>query len=161
MLETNRCLLSYLQVDDYDDVKLLYVNEDVRKYLGGTQNNEEIKASFTKMIHTTIESLYFIAREKYTKEFIGLISLDTHHDGISTEISYQLLPKWWGDGYATELLNEIINYAINSLKLTEIVAETQTANRASCKLLEKVGMTLRETVHRFGEVQSIYYIEYN
>ena len=161
MLETNRCLLSYLQVDDYDDVKLLYVNEDVRKYLGGTQNNEEIKASFTKMIHPTIESLYFIAREKYTKEFIGLISLDTHHDGISTEISYQLLPKWWGDGYATELLNEIINYAINSLKLTEIVAETQTANRASCKLLEKVGMTLRETVHRFGEVQSIYYIEYN
>lgn len=160
MLETNRCILSYIQIDDYDDVKLLYVNEDVRRYLGGTQNNKNIQASFTKMIHTTIESLYFIVREKYTKEFIGLISLDTHHDGISTEVSYQLLPKWWGDGYATEVLNEIINYAINKLQLTEIVAETQTANIASCRLLEKLGMNLRETVHRFGEVQSIYCINY-
>lgn len=160
MLETNRCILSYIQIDDYDDVKLLYVNEDVRRYLGGTQNNKNIQASFTKMIHTRIESLYFIVREKYTKEFIGLISLDTHHDGISTEVSYQLLPKWWGDGYATEILNEIINYAINKLQLTEIVAETQTANIASCRLLEKLGMNLRETVHRFGEVQSIYCINY-
>ncbi|MGE7602427.1 GNAT family N-acetyltransferase [Peribacillus sp. NPDC097675] len=161
MLETNRCILSAIQMDDYDDVKLLYINEEVRRYLGGTQSNEDIQASFTKMIHSTTESLYFIVREKYTKAFIGLISLDTHHHGISTEVSYQLLPKWWGDGYATEAINEIINYAFNKLKLTEIVAETQTANRASCRLLEKLGFNLRETVHRFGEIQSIYCIKYN
>lgn len=52
-----------------------------------------------------------------------------------------------------------MDYAFNTLKLTEIVAETQTSNRASCRLLEKLGMKFRETIQRFGEEQSIYCIK--
>lgn len=159
MLETNRCALLKLKKDNYEDVKSLYVDKNVRKYLGGTWKEESIKASFAKMNQTTKDSLYFVAREKYSNNFIGIISLDNHHDGISTEVSYQLLPKWWGDGYATEVVKEIIKYAFNYLNLTEIVAETQTANKASCRLLEKLGMDLRETVQRFGEEQAIYCIK--
>jgi hypothetical protein len=36
--------------------------------------------------------------------------------------------------------------------------ETQSANIASCKLLEKLGMKVTDTVRRFGETQSIYSI---
>jgi len=39
------------------------------------------------------------------------------------------------------------------------VAETQSANKASCKLLEKLGMNLKQIVQRFGAEQSIYCIE--
>jgi ribosomal-protein-alanine N-acetyltransferase len=147
-----------LQKDDYEDVKQLYVNEEVRKYLGGTWTEESIKASFDKMIKPTIDSIYWVVREKYTTKFVGLISLDIHHDGNSTEVSYQLLPEWWGAGYATEMVKEIIDYAFNKLNLPVVVAETQIANKASRKLLERLGMKLKETVQRFGEEQAIYCI---
>ncbi|KIV58534.1 hypothetical protein AM501_03675 [Aneurinibacillus migulanus] len=159
MLETNRCLLTKLQQANYEDVKKLYVNEEVRKYLGGTLKEETIKKSFFKMVQPTIDSLYWVAREKHSNEFIGLISLDTHHDGTSTEVSYQLLPQWWGAGYATELVKEIIDYAFNQLNLPEVIAETQTANNASRRLLERLGMELVQTVQRFGEEQAIYSIK--
>ncbi|GED17964.1 GNAT family N-acetyltransferase [Aneurinibacillus migulanus] len=159
MLETNRCLLTKLQQANYEDVKKLYVNEEVRKYLGGTLKEETIKKSFFKMVQPTIDSLYWVAREKHSNEFIGLISLDTHHDGTSTEVSYQLLPQWWGAGYATELVKEIIDYAFNQLNLPEVIAETQTANNASRRLLERLGMELVQTVQRFGEEQAIYGIK--
>ncbi|RQW21383.1 N-acetyltransferase [Bacillus sp. C1-1] len=159
MIKTNRCLLSKLQEDDYEDVKLLYVDESVRKYLGGTLKEETIQVRFNEMNLSSKDSTYFVVRENDTNRFIGLISLDTHYDGVSTEVSYQLLPKWWGEGYATEIVKEIIYYAFHKLNLTEIVAETQLANKSSCRLLEKVGMKLRETVQRFGEEQAIYCIK--
>ncbi len=152
-------MLSKLQEDDYEDVKLLYVDESVRKYLGGTLKEETIQVRFNEMNLSSKDSTYFVVRENDTNRFIGLISLDTHYDGVSTEVSYQLLPKWWGEGYATEIVKEIIYYAFHKLNLTEIVAETLLANKSSCRLLEKVGMKLRETVQRFGEEQAIYCIK--
>lgn len=100
--------------------------------------------------------LNLVVKEKSTHTFVGLISLDTHHDGISTEVSYQILPKWWGKGIGSEVVEEVINYAFKSLNLPEVIAETQTANKPSCRLLEKLGMNLRETLLIFGEEQAVY-----
>lgn len=156
MIETNRCVLLKVQADDYEDVKLLYTNCEVRKFLGGTQDSGSIAASFKGIHNATSDSLYLIAREKNTTDFIGLVSLDAHHDGVSTEISYQFLPIWWGKGYATEIVRELITYGFINLNITEIIAETQSANKASCRVLQKSGMRYRNTVVRFGEKQTIY-----
>jgi [ribosomal protein S5]-alanine N-acetyltransferase len=158
LLETKRCVLSLIQQDDYEDVKLLYLNEDVRKYLGGTQHEDSLRASMASMIETSPNSFYFVVREKHNHNFIGLISLDTHHDGVSTEVSYQFLPRWWGSGYATEVVKEMINDAFKELNIPFLIAETQTTNLASCRLLERIGMQVHETIERFGAKQAIYRI---
>ncbi|MDP6749456.1 MAG: GNAT family N-acetyltransferase, partial [Candidatus Poribacteria bacterium] len=49
-------------------------------------------------------------RSKEDDPFIGTITLDTHHNGIDTEVSYQILPEWWGLGYATETLRTVMAY---------------------------------------------------
>lgn len=110
------------------------------------------------MLHSNDNSFYWVVREKHTDNFIGLVSLDLHHDGHYLEISYQFLPNWWGKGYATEVVQLIITFALNELNLSKIVAETQTANMSSCRLLEKLGMKLERTVSRFGNEQAIYSI---
>ena len=61
-------------------------------------------------------------------------------------------------GIASEVVNEIIKYALYDLNYPIVLAETQTANIASCKLLEKVGMKLERKIQRFGEEQAIYSI---
>lgn len=158
VLQTNRCKLLQITEADYEDVKNLYVDQGVRKYLGGIRTDEQYKMSFLDMINSRPEFSYWVVRYKETNEFIGLVSLDLGNDGVSTEVSYQILPKWWGKGYATEIVQFVINYGFTELKLPRLIAETQTANIQSCKLLERVGMILETKVHRFEAEQSIYSI---
>lgn len=158
MFETKRCTVKAFQKSDWDDVKELYVNPMVRKFLGGVRQKDSIEAALDEMLYTNEDSFYWTVREKQTDHFIGLVSLNPHHDGLYLEVSYQFLPNWWGKGYATEAVQLIINHALNELKLRKIVAETQTANTSSCKLLERLGMELERTISRFGAEQAIYSI---
>lgn len=156
LFETERCLIHTLQRSDTMDVKKLYINQEVRKYLGGTREENSIEQVLEDMLNAGSDSMYWVVREKHTEDFIGLVSLDPHHDGYYQEISYQLLPNWWGKGYASEAVQVLLNYALNELNLSKIIAETQTANTSSCKLLERLGMELERTVCRFGAEQAIY-----
>jgi ribosomal-protein-alanine N-acetyltransferase len=158
MLMTKRCNLMLISEMDYDSIKLLYVNEDVRKYLGGTVDEVSFKIRFQMMLDS---AHYWTVNLKETDEFIGLVFLDTYHDRINTEIGYQFLPAFWGKGYAKEAVEKVIEYGINTLNLPTIVAETQTLNEPSCNLLKKVGMTFEKTLERFGEQQSMFSIQHS
>jgi ribosomal-protein-alanine N-acetyltransferase len=99
---------------------------------------------------------HWAIRLKSDGEFVGMVSLGVHHDGTDTEISYLLLPEWWGQGYAKEAVRAVVDLALGDLGLPRVVAETQTANVASCRLLESLGMRLERRVERFGAEQAIY-----
>lgn len=159
MFETERCTINTLQESDYWDVEKIYANQEVRKFLGGIRTVESIRVAFEEMLTSCQESFHWAVREKQTERMIGLVSLDLHHEGIHREISYQFLPCWWGKGYAAEVVLVVINFALHELKLSTVLAETQTANKASCQLLERLGMQLERTVFRFGAEQSLYSIK--
>lgn len=156
LLQTTRCILYKIEENDFDGVNRLYTNEEVRKYLGGTVDPDIIKEHFQQIVTSPAAGTYFVARMKDTNAFIGLLSLDIHHDRISTEISYQLLPDWWGKGYARECVEAVIDFAFHDLQLTELVAETQAANLPSCRLLEKIGFQAVERLVRFDAEQILY-----
>ncbi|GEL76445.1 GNAT family N-acetyltransferase [Tenuibacillus multivorans] len=159
-METVRCQLNRLEEKDLDEVFRLFSNERVRQYLGGTIDEQAFRGKFQALL-TDETSWYWVVRLKHHNDFIGLVSLDKHHDQVSTEVSYQLLPEAWGQGVATEVIQKMINYAFEELSIARLVAETQSANLASCRLLEKVGMKLEQTVERFGAEQKIYKIDGN
>ncbi len=156
-MHTKRCQLSRMQLADYDDVMSLYQNEHVRRFLGGTLTDAQFRPRFEKLCNQASEGEYYwVIRHSADQAFMGLISIDPHHDGDAFELSYQLLPQWWGSGYAEEVSRRILHYAFTELGLPKIVAETQAANAASRRLLEKLGMKITSTVERFGECQYIY-----
>ncbi|WP_054708274.1 GNAT family N-acetyltransferase [Bacillus sp. JCM 19041] len=157
MFETARCSIKRFSRNDQSDVEALYVNEQVRQFLGGPRQVDLTKER-DEMLASPAHSNHWVVREKQTNDFIGLVTLDPHHNGVDLELSYQLLPEWWGNGYATEVLKTIIHYAFNNLNLPKVMAETQIANKASCALLEKVGMRFEQTINRFGAEQAIYSI---
>ena len=160
MIETNRCKLLIMQESDYNDLKKLYKNHEVRKYLGGATDDELIlRNKFAEVLESSSNAYYWVIRSINNNEFVGLVTLDKYHDEKNIEVSYQLLPEWWGSGYATEVLNAVIDYSFAELGLIRLVAETQTANISSCKLLERVGMKLESHLDRFNAKQSLYSIE--
>lgn len=158
LFETKRCSLIIFQETDRKDVAQLFVNPEVRAFLGGVRTRDTIRSILDEMLAPEDDSCNWVVREKYTQDFIGMISLDLHHEGVDQELSYQFLPEWWGQGYATEAAAVIIDYALKELQLPALVAETQSANVPSCRLLEKLGMKLERKVSRFGAEQSIYAI---
>lgn len=156
MIETERCFIHSFQKSDIEDVKELYGNEEVRQYLGGIRDEESMKVAFQEVLQSNDASQYWVIRKKDGDHFLGMVSLSPHHDGIYFEVSYQFLPKWWGMGYAKEVVQAAIDYAFVEMKLSKVVAETQTANVASCKLLERLNMSVEKTLERFGAEQALY-----
>ncbi|RDW20265.1 GNAT family N-acetyltransferase [Oceanobacillus arenosus] len=159
MIDTERCYFNTFTKADNADVKKLFVNQAVRKYLGGIRDEESILNVLDDMINPPDNAFYWVVREKQTNNFIGLVSLDPHHEGRFLEISYQILPNWWGKGYATEVVRPIIDYAFKELNQIILIAETQTDNKNSIRLLEKLGMQLECKITRFGAEQAIYSIK--
>lgn len=161
-METQRCSLFRLNDNDYEDLKMIYINENVRKYLGGAIPEVHTYSKFLDTLQRSDQGAhYWTVRLKALNSCIGLVSLDSHTDGINTEVSYEFLPEWWGHGYAREVIQQVLNYAFNELNLSKVIAETQAANLSSCRLLEKLGMQLEQTVLRYGAEQAIYSIENN
>lgn len=159
MFETERCTINRLQESDYSVVEKVYANQEVRKFLGGIRNEDSMREIFEEMLTSSHESFHWAVREKQTEKMIGLVSLDSHHEGVYQEVSYQFLPCWWGKGYASETVSVIIHFALNELNFSAVLAETQTTNRASCQLLERLGMQIERTLFRFGAEQALYSIK--
>ncbi|PCJ18622.1 MAG: GNAT family N-acetyltransferase [Candidatus Cloacimonadota bacterium] len=159
-LYTNRCYLLPITQEDFKDIKILYSDEITRKFLGGTVLSLDFENKF-KLILEDKEASHWIIKSTLNKIFIGLITLDLHHDRKSKEISYQLISNQFKKGYAFEVMQIVIRYCFESLKLDKVIAETQSSNIKSIQLLKKTGFTFDKTLYRFGESQDLYIISKN
>ncbi|ARG18648.1 MULTISPECIES: GNAT family N-acetyltransferase [Acinetobacter] len=152
------CYVSDLTLADASNLVRLYTNDTTRKYLGGPLEVSLAQTRAHADINTPSKLPIWAIRSSTDHNFLGIISLDTHHDGSDIEVSYELLPEYMGYGYATQALEFVLNYSFNELNLKKVIAETQTQNKASIKLLERVGMVFEKSVERFGSNQSIFFI---
>ena len=59
----------------------------------------------------------------------------------AVEIGWRLARAYWGQGYAFEAARATLDDGFFRLRLDEIVAFTNPANRRSWKLMERLGMT--------------------
>jgi ribosomal-protein-alanine N-acetyltransferase len=79
--------------------------------------------------------------------------------GPDVELGYTLAREAWGKGYATELGRALIEYAFTVLRVPRVVAQVEPANTASRHVLEKLGMTERETRTAYGRPHLLYAVE--
>ncbi|MBQ1966121.1 MAG: GNAT family N-acetyltransferase [Clostridia bacterium] len=78
---------------------------------------------------------------------LGLIHLNqVDFFNRSAEVGYWLSRKCWGQGYATECLTALTEYALSTLCMDEIVAVCHPDNQASLRVLEKAGYRYRKTL---------------
>lgn len=83
-------------------------------------------------------------------EFIGTCGLDpVDIDGrAEVELGYRLCLKHWGHGCAEEAAAGVLDYGFGDLHMERIVAFALPQNRASIRILEKLGFQYdREFLH--------------
>jgi len=153
------CVIDRLVATDVERLRRLYTDPICRQYLGGPVSETEAQRRVDQLLAADASAGVWAIRLSPSGDAVGLLTLTGHHDGQDTELSYQLLPEYWGRGIATHAVRLAIRYAFETLGLTRLVSETQSANTASIRLLDRVGMTLDRRVMRFGAEQSIYAIQ--
>lgn len=69
---------------------------------------------------------------------IGLYRLDNIHIR-SAELGYYLAEAFWGRGFTTQAVEELMHFAFSETDLIRVFAEPFSSNSASCRVLEKAG----------------------
>ena len=76
--------------------------------------------------------------------------------GVQAELGWSLRPEETGKGYATEAVEAALRICFDDLGLRRVTASCFTANIASYRLMERVGMrrearTVKDALHPSGE----------
>lgn len=81
-----------------------------------------------------------------------LSDIDRHHK--RAEVGFLFSRAYWGNGYAREAMEAIVEFAVADLKIERLWARFHTGNAASQRLLERLGFiregTLRGHIIRDG-----------
>lgn len=77
---------------------------------------------------------------KSDSSFIGWCGLHFLPVTNETEVGYLLGESWWGKGYATETATASLQYAYKQLNMMQIIALVHSDNKASIRVIEKLGM---------------------
>lgn len=153
-----KCYLTDLLFADVPNLVGIYTNPITRKFLGGPLSDSVAELRALDDIQKLRDLPVWAIRGAESHDFVGTISLDNHHDGLDIEVSYELLPEFMGKGYAIEALSLVLSCAFNEMRLQKLIAETQTKNKSSVKLLERSGFGFERHVMRYDSQQAIYSI---
>jgi ribosomal-protein-alanine N-acetyltransferase len=99
----------------------------------------------------------FAIETKETNEYVGWCGFGyLDYDKSQKEIYFTLKSKYWGHGFATEASEVLIDYIFNELDLKKLVAVVKPENRASQRVIEKLGFEYESVVKKVSEELSFY-----
>jgi RimJ/RimL family protein N-acetyltransferase len=142
-LQTARLSLTPLGAGDLDDLVAMYLDPRVTATLGGVRTAEQT----AQYLQTHVDHWrelgfgFWAARDRATGRFAGrggLRRLSVEGTPV-IEVGYGFLSEFWGQGLATELARESVRVAFEELKIPKLACFTLPTNRASQRVMEKVG----------------------
>lgn len=148
-LETKRLIIKHPSIAEAELVYKLDSDPDVMRYIGNghPRSRAESLSWYEKSIkHFEKYGFSFgLVFEKQTGEFIGRagVSYNAYDDTQpDIEIGYRLHRKFWNKGYASELAEALLQWGFQNMKLDKLCGFAHSDNRASRRILEKIGMNL-------------------
>ncbi|MBP0002006.1 MAG: GNAT family N-acetyltransferase [Cyanobacteria bacterium SID2] len=145
-LETDRTISHRLQPEDRTVLQKIWSDRNVAKTLsadGQPFPEATIQQKLQRMLNhwETYQFGVWIFREKPIDRSIGYCGLKhSLVDGVEEiELLYAVVSERWGNGFATEMGTAVLNVGFETLHLSEIVCFTLTTNRASQRVMEKLG----------------------
>ena len=145
VMETERCYLREITLDDIDRLYELYAPGEITKYMDGLHENREEEVAYTKAY---IDHMYrffgyglWLVVENATGEIIGRAGLEHREtqDEWWLEMGYMIAVDYQKQGYATEVCEGILQYAREALEFEEISCMIHRENATSIHLAEKLG----------------------
>jgi len=152
-ITTERLLLEDIRTEDLAGIQCIAGNHDVMKYVLIWLENDEQVAGFLR--HAVDESQRKEGRMEYvlavripgTGAFAGFVMLEIDPEQTSTaEVGCVLLPDYWKNGYASEILRALLAFGFEKLSLHRVYGKCDELNLASAHVMEKCGLVYEGTI---------------
>ena len=166
VIETERLLLREISLNDAENMFELHSNAEVQKYTGEplVHSIEEMQKAIQARVHNYEKYGYgrWATFLKEGMQFVGWAGLAYLPEFDEIDLGYRFLPRYWGMGIATEVSQSILHYGFNELGLERIIAIAMKENKASIRVMEKVGMEFEKFApyEPGGEDVSWYVMDY-
>ena len=164
-LETERLFLKNISAEDKDFIFEQFSNDDINRYLFDAEPMVNLSEA------QELIDFYTCPEPRYQHRWILVCKSDKVKLGTCgfhcwnpkeqrIEIGYDLRKEYWGNGYMTEAIKAIIDFAEVSLDVKRNDAHIYAKNEKSISLARKLGFEFSgETeICRFGEEDYLHYI---
>ena len=152
-IETARTVLRMFTIDDLDELAAILGNPRVMRYL--EIDCQPITREQTEFAITNIVAHWKKHRfgrwaviDKESSKVIGMTGFRSHED--IAELVYVLDEPFWGKGLATEIARACLEYGFATADFPRIIAMTRPANRASRRVMDKLGMIYQRKLIIYG-----------
>jgi RimJ/RimL family protein N-acetyltransferase len=157
---TNRLLAERLRFIHLNDLYRMHQDKQVMATLGGIRSDDETRLFILNNLHHWEQYGFglWLFRDKITQQFVGRAGLrKTIVEGTDeVELAYALMAKFWGQGLATEMSQNILKIGCDLLGLQEVVCFTLTTNFASKRVMEKLGFKYEREIIYAGLPHLLY-----
>jgi len=150
---TDRLLLRETSADDAQIIYELNSDPEVIQYTGDPPFKSVAEASVFLDNYDHYQK-YGRGRwaivDKATGEILGWCGLKYHANTGETDLGFRLFKKYWGKGYATEASHLALQYGFRRLGLDSIIARAVKENKASIKVMNKLGLVFEQDFDDHG-----------
>ena len=149
-LQTDRLYLRQWQASDFAIFAQINADPEVMRYFPkvlSAELSDVIAHKCQQLIEDNGWGFWVVSLKNGSKpadNFIGFVGLNHTHADLpcapSIEIGWRLHKDYWGQGYATEAAQAAVQFAFETLALSEVVAFTAMINIPSQKVMQRLGM---------------------
>jgi RimJ/RimL family protein N-acetyltransferase len=158
--ETERLTLRWLSLED-DAFILELVNDPAWLEFIGDRGVRTLADARNYIVNGPVDMYHrlgfglFLAERKADGASIGLCGLIKRDALDHVDLGFAFLPQFRRNGYAYESASAVMAFGRNSIGLSRIVAITSSANDASVRLLEKLGMAFEKRIRLTAEANEV------
>ena len=159
-LETARLRLRPRIMADLEANLAMDLNPAVHRYIfvHGPPDPAAQRADLTRKIQTgwPARGGVWAVEWRDTLGFLGWCGLFPLEGTGPIEIGYRYIPQAWGQGVATEAARAVLDHGLRTLSFDPIVAVAHPENRASRRVLEKIGLLAANHAFHYGAELAFY-----
>jgi [ribosomal protein S5]-alanine N-acetyltransferase len=158
---TRRLSAERLRPSHLQEIQGMHEVPSVMASLGGVRSEDETRNFLaTNLAHWERWGYGLWVFRDQAGAFVGRAGLrHIDLDGADeVELAYALMPEFWGRGLGTEIGQALLGLGLRHFQLTRIVALTLTTNRASERIMVKLGMEFERTTGHAGKPHVLYRI---
>lgn len=136
--QTERLTVRDLTIDDFPAFFEMQGNPNVLRFTGTPPDDEtSARSSLENCINCYSKPgndfWVWAVERKSDGAMVGTAAIV----GKGHEIGYRFLEKFWGNGYASEICNPLIDHAFEVMDYPSVFAEVDVRNVASVKVLDR------------------------
>ncbi|MDG2517600.1 GNAT family N-acetyltransferase [Lysobacter soli] len=164
VLETQRLVLREIEAADAPFILELHTDPSFLANIGDRGVHD--LPSAVNYIETNPRASYarngyglWLVVSKETGESLGMAGIVRRDTLPDADIGYAFLPRHWSKGYAVEACTAVRDHAMRTLALPRLLAIVSPGNAASVKVLERIGLTFRDTVRMGSQDLQLFAVE--